>query len=422
MRIIMVSDFAHVTGGAARVAITAAAALARSGVEVDYVTALGPLDPALDQAPVRVHRLQAEHVWDRRNPVTAVAAAIWDGNTQRQFGRLLAGCDPARTIVHFQQWTKAMTPSVIAEASRRGFAHAVTLHDYFIACPNGNYYSFPKARPCQARPMSPGCIFSRCDSRSSLHKAVRLARHLALQQALARSGHLPDFIHVSAAAQAVIGRFLPPAAVQHVVPNPVQVVDHGPAPVDDNTRFLFVGRLTPEKGCLQVAEAARLAGVPVTFVGEGPCDPQIRRLNPAAEIISWMPPESVLAMMRRSRALVFASTWQETAGLVCIEALANGLPVIVTAGSAATGLVESGETGIVIPPADVPALVTAMRALAGPHQAARLGAAAHWRYWRNPLDEERHVRELTGVYRDMLARRHSPVPVPFSVMATPEAV
>ena len=74
------------------------------------------------------------------------------------------------TVVHFHQWTKSFSPSVLSVPSRLGMPALVSLHDYFLACPNGAYYRFSDRVPCSLTPMSIPCLAARCDSRSSLRR------------------------------------------------------------------------------------------------------------------------------------------------------------------------------------------------------------------------------------------------------------
>ncbi|MDP9073369.1 MAG: glycosyltransferase family 4 protein [Actinomycetota bacterium] len=75
--------------------------------------------------------------------------------------------------------------------------------------------------------------------------------------------------------------------------------------------------------------------------------------------------------------LVHASVGPEPFGLVALEAMAAGLPMIATAGSGPAEVVEDGVSGLLYPPGDIEALAGALRRLSeDPALRARLGAAA----------------------------------------------
>lgn len=160
---------------------------------------------------------------------------------------------------------------------------------------------------------------------------------------------------------------------------------------------LAVGRLSPEKGCVMLARAARLAGVQVVFVGEGGERASILAANPEAVITGWLPAADVQQWLRRSRCLAFPSLWYETFGLSAYEALAMGVPVVAGAWNAAADGVVPDETGLTFEVRDQEVLA---RTLAGmtPEAARRLSVTAYERYWANPFTIERHVDALVQVY------------------------
>jgi glycosyltransferase involved in cell wall biosynthesis len=121
-----------------------------------------------------------------------------------------------------------------------------------------------------------------------------------------------------------VAPLLPADTRLHYLPNPVDLEDRGPADVTANDTFVFIGRLSQEKGAAVFAEAARRAGVKALFVGDGPMRQAILSAAPGAAITGWVDNAQVRAHLRRARALVFPSLWYETFGLSVHEALAIG--------------------------------------------------------------------------------------------------
>jgi glycosyltransferase involved in cell wall biosynthesis len=400
---VIVSDFGHVTGGAAQVAILSALGLLERGVRTLFVYAVGPLDERLSgAAPDACRHLPLDDVWSVRNPLKAAMNGIWNASAAAQLARVLAELDRDRTIVHFHQWTKAFSPSVIEGALRRGFRTAVTLHDYFFACPNGAYYNYKTEAPCTLRPLTPACLAADCDSRNYAYKLVRTARQATQRIMLSRHDAMPAAIHVSERARGVLEAFLPPGARHYVLANPVPMERLERSPAETNCNYLFVGRLVPEKGCLAFARAARRAGVPAVFAGAGPCEAEIRKANPDARLLGWLPHQEIVATVRGARALVFPSRWYETSGLVCGEALANGIPVLASSRTAAVELVAPGANGDVFDPDDETALARLLEGLQDSDAVARLSKSAYARYWAAPPTLGAHVGNLLDIYSELL--------------------
>jgi glycosyltransferase involved in cell wall biosynthesis len=139
----------------------------------------------------------------------------------------------------------------------------------------------------------------------------------------------------------------------------------------DPPHVLFVGRLAPEKGVEELAEATK--GLARVVVGDGP----LRRLVPDA--VGFVPPGELRAYYERA-AIVVCPSRREGYGVVAREAMAHGRPVVASAVGGLLDAVEHERTGLLVPPGDASALRAAIeRLLADGTLRARLGAAARER-------------------------------------------
>lgn len=400
MRVILVSDYGSVTGGAARVAISEARALAERGVEVVFACALAPVSDELDHPLIRVRCLDADHVWAIGSRWRAATQGIWNAAAGHWLRALLRECRNDQTLVHFHQWTKAFSPSVLAAGTASGLPMVVTLHDYFLRCPNGAYFVYPRQQPCQLQPLSPRCWAADCDSRSRAHKAVRLLRQLATNAAVA-GGHPLNLIHVSARAAAVARPLLARTARQWVLPNPIEIPGGDRVPAERNRAIVYVGRITPEKGCVVLARAAALAGVPLLAMGEGPALEPMRAANPEMEIRPWGDQAAVAGCLVQARALALPSLWYETGGMVAQEALARGVPAVVTTTSGAAETLGD-DRGLLVPSGDVEALAAALRRLNDDALVQRLSENAYRYMSTGPHRPAAHAEGLLDIYRSLL--------------------
>jgi len=404
MNIVLINDFAYVDGGASKICLGSAKALAALGHRVILFSAVGPIDSSLRAvANLEVRCLFQYEILDDPNRLRAASAGIWNQKSAAEFAQLMAQFSTDDTVVHVHTWTKALSSSVIAASVGLGFSVVLTMHDYFSACPTGGFFNHPKHAICPLRPMSGACLTTNCDSRSYGHKLWRVGRQWVQEHA----GRLPDgvehFISISALSEQVLRPFLPSTAKIHRVANFIDVEQSDAVDVGKNRALCFVGRLSPEKGPLLLAECARIHGLAVDFIGDGPLRDEIARVAPQARITGWLKGEDVRRAMRSSLALVFPSLWYETQGLAVAEAAAMGIPVIVPSTSAAREWVVDGETGLVFEGGDVTDLGEKILLLRNtPGLAARMGREGHRRYWESPATTSRHCRELERVYRVML--------------------
>jgi glycosyltransferase involved in cell wall biosynthesis len=177
-----------------------------------------------------------------------------------------------------------------------------------------------------------------------------------------------------------------------VVRSGVAIPDVVGAP-EEPPHVLFVGRLSAEKGVLELAEAAR--DLPLEIVGDGP----LRSRLPAA--VGFVPPGELGSWYERA-AVVAAPSRREGYGVAAREAMAWGRPVVATAVGGLADAVVDGETGLIVPPGDAPALRAALERLLGDARLRdRLGAAARAKAQRE-FSLERAGDALQEVYTEAL--------------------
>ncbi|MFE1600548.1 glycosyltransferase family 4 protein [Methylobacterium sp. ID0610] len=404
MHVAILTNFCLPRGGGEKVAIESARGLAEAGLQVSLVHGVeGPADPMLDHPGIRRVGLGLADVWDR--PAWRGALdGIWNRQAARRLRAALADLRP--DCLHLHNWSRSLSPAVLPVLAGSRLPVAITLHDYFLVCPNGVYYRFDRAEPCGLDPLGARCLAAPCDPQSHAHKAVRVARSVALRAALARGfrDRPVDLVHVSEASRARLAAMLPSGAYRHHrIDNPVRVERRAPADPARGDAVVFVGRFTREKGADLVAQAAREAGLTALFVGDGPLAGDLAGM-PGVEVLGWREPAAVEALVRaRARAVVAPSRWLETGPLTVYEALACGIPAIASNRAGAAERIVPGGTGFVVPP-EAHLLARVFHDLADDALVRRMGLAAHAHYWAVPTTLAAHAQASARLYAAMIAR------------------
>jgi len=137
-------------------------------------------------------------------------------------------------------------------------------------------------------------------------------------------------------------------------------------PNNGKLRVLFVGSLGQRKGIADLFEAVSMLGpaVELTLVGRkagGPC-PALEGELPRHRWIPSLPREKILAEMRAHDVLVFPSLF-EGFGLVVVEALSQGLPVITTSHTCGPDVLTEAEDGFIVPIRDPQAIAAKLELL-----------------------------------------------------------
>lgn len=401
--VVLLVDHGYVSGGQSKVAIESALGLAAAGATPLFFCACGPVDPRLREAGVRTICLGQHDILNHPSRLEASVQGMWNVKAAAALEQALRALPSDNTIVHVHGWAKALSPSILAPIRESGLPAVYTNHEYFLFCPNGGFYDFRAGAICARRPLSGSCWGRNCDSRSYPIKLWRNAR-LALAQTAGFANCFSDFVLISDLQERLLEPYLPKGVRRHRVCNPIEAEPLGEK-LSAAGDFLFVGRLSAEKGAPLFAVAARTAGVTPVFIGDGPVAEELRRDFPEARFLGWRDPSDARRAMRAARALVFPSLWHEGRPLTVLEAKAQGTPVLVSDACAARDDISDGAEGLWFKSGDAEALTGALERLKDDALALRLGAAAYRSYWRSPPTLRRHVDETLQVYDAALMRK-----------------
>jgi glycosyltransferase involved in cell wall biosynthesis len=134
--------------------------------------------------------------------------------------------------------------------------------------------------------------------------------------------------------------------------------------------FISIGRMIPEKGHIDAIEASRRANKSIVVAGYPIDNPESQKYfldvqnksesYEKSRFIGKVSRQDVSGLISRAKALVMPIKWDEPFGLVIIEAMAVGTPVIAYDRGAAREIIEDGKTGFIIPPDDIDKFAEAM--------------------------------------------------------------
>ncbi len=273
-----------------------------------------------------------------------------------------------------------VNPAVIEWAAGRPALMTVQDHRFF--CPgrgkltlDGRECHRPKSRDLCRACFSDAAYFSEI--------LALTEERLAALRRLARVSVLSRYMRDELAAVGVSAERI------DVIPPFVDGLDHEALP-DGPACVLFVGRLAAAKGVSDAIEAWGQSGVdlPLVFAGTGP----LRREVEAAgfDVLGWLDRARLSRTYRRARAVLLPSRWQEPFGIVGIESLSMGVPVVAYD---AGGIREwhPGPSDGLVPWGDVAALAQALVRAVMQRAGPRAG------FERDPL-----MRRLVASYQAVL--------------------
>lgn len=330
--LVVINDFDYVQGGASKVAIQNANMIAKMNkdIKVYFFSAVHSEKSTLNNEVIRVNTSQYEAMKEK-NKVKGFINGIYNYKAKEELKKLLSSLDREESIIHIHGWTKALSSSVFDIAFKMKFKVVLTLHDYFTACPNGGYFNYKENKICHLKPLSWKCVKCNCDSRNYLLKIYRILRQLVQNKIVKLNERLTDVISISDFSEKLLKETLNKNVRIHRINNPVDL-DENPKKVDykNNQYFLYVGRVSKEKGVDIFCEAITESKEKGIVVGDGSELAKLKKLYKSIEFVGWKNSREVKEYMQGARALIIPSRWYECSPLTPLEAMQYGIPIITS--------------------------------------------------------------------------------------------
>jgi glycosyltransferase involved in cell wall biosynthesis len=376
--VLLVTPLWRRTGGVATHVMASATALARHGLDVHVLAAQ---IEAGDSIPgVTLHH--EPRLLARRAPL------------QQRLGEC-AHLRPSAIHIHQRDDPK------MVELMRESAPVVISAHGY-PGCTSGVYH-FGPGQECK-RAHGPGCVpnlIARGCAHTRHPKTLPL-KYWNVTLGLAALARADLTVSYSSAVDRHLARNgLTRRAIVPCFPTIPPLTDvHEPVA----RRVVFAGRVEPTKGVEVLLRAAVEVDGELVICGGGRQLESMRvlarRLGLEARVrfAGWLEPDRLARELAEASVVVVPSLWPEPFGLVGIEALAVGRPVIA---SATGGIVDwlQDEVGVAVTPGDPGELARALAELLSDPERQRAMGAAGRKLVAERFSEERHVEALLGAYR-----------------------
>lgn len=339
----------------------------------------------------------------------------WSREDHHAVSRLVGTSRPDAAHVH--NTFPLISPAVIHALAARRVPMVVTLHNFRLFCANGSL--FREGRPCErclgSSPV-PGVVHG-C-YRGSRAATAPIALNIALHRRIGTWDRVSLFVVLSTfARRKVVAGGVPD---ERVVVKPNSVPSPGRIREGPGRQFLFLGRLSPEKGPDLLLSAWSPDLGTLVVAGDGPDGGALRRkasrLGGSVRFVGHRSPEECSEMLHDARALIVPSRVYEGFPVVVAEAYAHGVPVIAPAHGPFPEIVEPGSTGLLFRAGDPDDLRRRVRELADPRRSVDMGVAARQAY-ETRYTPEANLAALESIYARAIAGA-SPAPAPRRTLTT----
>jgi glycosyltransferase involved in cell wall biosynthesis len=360
---------------------------------------------ALRRAGHEVLQLAVDNPTARLATVAALARSVHNASAARVVrGRI----DVFRPdVVHVHNTWFSLSSSAVAAAADSGVPVVMTLHNFRLGCLGTDLYrDGAVCTACVGRAPLPGVLHG-CYRGSRVLSALQATEVMVTRRRSVLDAAVTRFVAPSrfmADRLADIG-----VPLDRTVVKPHFVDDPGPRHIAPSAsrHVLAVGRLAQGKGIDTLLDAwassveSSRHDRTLHIIGDGPQADDLRRRLPAGvEMLGWRERDEIRARMLGARALIAPSELYETFGMVLVEAMSAGLPVIVNTVAGAAAIVEP-PPALLVPPRDPSALAGALDALDDP-TVDTVGVANRQRF-EQQYSEPVGVAALERLYDDAIA-------------------
>lgn len=274
-------------------------------------------------------------------------ALLWNRSAAKKLKRIILEFKP--DVIHFHNLHFAIGPIAIRVAKKAGIPVVLTLHNYRLLCPSttltckGELFTYSLTTPFPWKAVVNKVY------RGSFFQTFWLAFTVWFHKKMGTWRLVDKYIVLTDFAKTLFinSSFGVPAEKYVIKPNFIDFPDRQPAKRMDH--FLFIGRLSEEKGIHVLMEAFRDIDCKLYVAGEGALRRTVEDLSKQSENIRYLgslDSEAVREAMSQCTALIFPSIWYEGMPMTILEAFATGTPVIAANLGAMSSMVQHGYNGL----------------------------------------------------------------------------
>ncbi len=325
------------------------------GHEVHAFSTESPKNVHSDDEQYFVTRYNLDRSHSLATQVVIARNFLWNTEAKKALSRMLDDIKP--DVIHIHNIYHHLSTSVLAPIRKRSIPCVQTLHDYKLATPN--YAMFDHGAPCERS--KDGKYFNvirhKCLSKKFSYNLLAAIEMYFTKATLAYEKTVNLFLCPSKFMKEKMEDWGEPAGKLRYVPNPAKL-DAEPAPLGGGY-ILYAGRLSEEKGLSNFLRAAvTIPELPVKIAGKGH---ELRKLEEIVkesgvahiEFLGFVAPDELARIRRRADALFLPTISYENASGSVLEAMASGIPAIVTRIGGNPELITDGENGFLVIPDDV---------------------------------------------------------------------
>jgi glycosyltransferase involved in cell wall biosynthesis len=275
--------------------------------------------------------------------ISSSFSTIYSFTNKKRISKILEKFKP--DIVHIHNFNFQLTASILPVIKKRNIKIVHTTHDSQLACPYHRLYNFHQNRVCTdcIEGYFTQCIKNRCFDNSVVKSTIGAVESILYHSLGYYDNYLDRIITPSKFLRDIISKRI--KVPIKVLPNFIDYTE-----VDKHTKLdyiLYFGRISKEKGIIQIQSIFDELKIPLLIIGDGPEVKNIKQ----SENISFLGPKygkELFKYIAEARLVIQPSIWYENCPMTIIESFANSTPVIGSDHSGFKELITSGYNGFLM--------------------------------------------------------------------------
>lgn len=332
--------------------------------------------------------------------VNAFFSGIYSHKSRMELRGIIKDFEP--DLIQVQNVYPLISPSVFVEAHAMGVPVVMRCANYRLICPNGLMMTQGEICDRCSGGREWWCLLRNCEGSWPKSLGYALRNYVARTKRMVLDHTTTYYVPTKFHRNRMIAEGLPEDRIS-VIPNLLETVDVPPA--SESGDFVgYAGRISPEKGIETFTAAARLAR-DIAFRAAGSCERMLELPTEAPSncgFLGHLDGEALDTFYRACRMLVLPSVCYESFGLVLLEAMIRGKPVICSNLGGLSETVEDGVTGLLFDSGNPTDLAQKIRYLWDhPGLCRKMGQAGREKVLRE-YSPERYYERLTALYEKTL--------------------
>ena len=237
-------------------------------------------------------------------------------------------------LIHVHNFVPLVSPSVLFVANKNNIPVVITLHNYRLICPSATLFHNNRVYEKSIHSIFPWDAVIKGVYRNSIIQTAAVALMTAWHNIIGTWRNKVDlYITLTQFAKEKFRNSTLAIPEEKLIVKPNFVVNMGKGAAARENFFLFVGRLTDEKGIQTLLDATKLHDFKLVIIGDGPLRHLVEdfaRTNTNLHYLGFQNKDTVIHHLKTCKALIFPSIWYEGFPMTILEAFSTGTLVLAS--------------------------------------------------------------------------------------------